>query len=441
MAERISVSKLKQLLERLNCERLKKFILSDKNHYQHHHASKVPTGLFSGENTYFHRERVNLGRHVVDVIKANNELHHFVWRTNAKNILQAQRDGVLQFESLTSQVIHAMGKYTKEGYYRAYKDGIISDKYPQKMALLRYTQAKVTALQPLERLVNDYDRSLTSKENLHRVKKVLAEYQQVLSNLLEEHSENLSIIEGYDRDVLNTFTGKFKEDASRITLYLDSLGHVDNAYKAYGTESLNAFIKQQLITLIRETQMVNQNLTYSRKAKSLLRGKFNSFMEDSFRVVGDYEFDLHNPVTQEHQGNFSDKDGIIANDFSFLGKNHLEIQQTLMTLAQIEKVDTLRNLGNGKYQLRTESGHRFCLKTTRFTNWHINTTPHYIFFRTACWVWNIVVGLSVGLTYDLAVGIVSGLSGNKVTSVASKLQILRLPSLHSESGYLKLAEK
>ena len=175
----------------------------------------------------------------------------------------------------------------------------------------------MTALQPLERLVNDYDRSLTSKENLHRVKKVLAEYQQVLSNLLEEHSENLSIIEGYDRDVLNTFTGKFKEDASRITLYLDSLGHVDNAYKAYGTESLNAFIKQQLITLIRETQMVNQNLTYSRKAKSLLRGKFNSFMEDSFRVVGDYEFDLHNPVTQEHQGNFSDKDGIIANDFSF----------------------------------------------------------------------------------------------------------------------------
>lgn len=431
----------KSLLERENQRQQALFALSDRPSFTIHPTSVLPWSTFGRNLLTMSRRNVPLGQGSLDFIYYNEHpvdqkvsenqkfrktsVENFVWRTTQENISKVVGYGILNLEAPTARVVGALGGYRLRVLERAYDDGIISNKYEQKNALITFTQKRIQLLQEMERLTNNYNPMLTAKLNLQRVESAIDNYIAQVNKL---HFINFggATLQSYDASILKKVTAQLREDiaaakAFKFELTEDSIK--STTFAATGSGSIATFTKARMICAIKQAQEHNQNITYSRSAGSFFRGELNSYCEDALRIINEHQADHHNPVLAEHQGVYSSNTcEQRAVDFSHLAKNRTAARHALMAISIVEEFDQIKSDG-AQYYLRTMKKKVYDLKTTRFTQWDTNADKIYMLKRVFAWFYNVIVGIVLGLTVDLFVGFVKGLMGEEVTSYAEQYKI------------------
>ncbi|MBX9586306.1 MAG: hypothetical protein K2X50_03520 [Gammaproteobacteria bacterium] len=380
----------------------------------------------------------------------------FYWKTTQDRVQQAVDYGITQYEALTSKVIGAVGAYRLKVFERAYDFGIISDKYEEKEFLLRITQTRIRHMQGLERLTNAYDQYSDAETNKQRIEATFKDYIDALKQLqidIKDHSFSLN---KFDREASQKLISQIQDDIKAAKEYQSCIlecplpecslqDHLkDTILLASGPDSIAHFIKNRMIYALRQAQEHNQNTTYSRKAGSIFRGEFNSYCEDALKVINNYLCDHHNPVTPEHQGYFStNPKHSLTLDFRHLGKNRQTVRRYIMAITQIEGADKIQCDSGDEYVLQcanSNNPHAKHLKVTRLTNWDIQASKSYPFYRIAYWIWNLCVGIVFGLI-DLPAGFISGLKGEEPTSKVSQYTKEFTPDCAKDTRFHALAEK
>ncbi len=414
----------KKILQEELKKRLDNFIYSPKLKITLPELSTIPSRLFGNSDTYYSKSIEEVGSGFIDFISKDHEPDFFVWRTTPDKLKKAIRSGILNYDSLTTKAISALGQYKRSTNNRSYLSGIISDKYDLKNALLELSQANIEALQPIERLINQYNQNQTCSQNIERIQILLKEYKiQLKQNYDKINSLNIQF-ENYDPEISNKWQIQYDNLVQQTQDYeqLIIAQNSPESFKSYTSNSLLHFIKQQSVLNIRNVQEINQNIVYSRFSKSFFRGDLHSCCVDALKEVNDFECDYHNPILAEHQGDFSSCDNLIAVNFSHIKKNQTQIDETFMAICQIEGADKLIKDDNNDYFLNKNNGYHYKLESTIYTKWYQQSSKLFIIEKVLSWPWNIAVGIIFGLTFDLFGGLISGLAGYKFESIADKFK-------------------
>lgn len=402
------------------------------------HLSKLPNRLFSESYSDFTKQGFAIGKHKLEFVYEDKEPKLFLWHTSAQNIKKAIRQGILSYDALTTKAISSLGKYHHSVNHRAYMHGIISDKHSLKQALLLLSQSNIEALQPLERLINSpFNDNLKADKIIDTIEQyqnqVLKNYQEI--ELLNPHFRN------YDRNIQQQWQKQkslvLKQSQLLIEKFKNCCNHqnINRLCQAITPDGIFSFIKQQSIEQIRFCQENNQNIIYSGKTRSWLRGDLHSVCEDALKEINDYALDYHNPILAAHQGNFSETHAPLIVNFD--KQNPTEVQNCLMAICQIEGLDRITLDEDQKYTLEKVSGYKYSLQQTPYTKWTQQGSTKFLFARFSCWLWNIIIGLSLGLTFDLVAGLLSGLSGRKLEAIANKAQ-LKIKAQATKNTYFDL---
>jgi len=403
----------KKYLRELYHKKIEEFKKSDEETRSIFPVSHVFQG-YSTQATTYTKIKKQVGKDGrIFIIKKNGEPISFTWETKPENIKKAVRYGIFKPESLTGQVIHAMGSYRATILERIYLGGIISNKYKEKKALLDFWEKRVELLQPIECLIN-------SNKTFKEINQIFEGYIQKITeykSALQENNSILSFQENYDRDVIQKLKKFLDDDIAAI-----------NDLKKSAPASLIKELPVLMIKMTKQIQGINQNLTNARQEgqlpNSLLRGKFNDTCEDVMQAIYQHEPDLHNAVLPEHQGDFSSsKDKKIYLEFSPTDT------KALAAICQIEKeADKLECDEHENYTLkktgtkgeasrnRTVYVEPRPLIVTKWTSWSFNSA----FISTGNWVdWlirivfflsNIVTGIIL-TPFDMVRGFFGGIFG------------------------------
>lgn len=411
-------------------EVIHQFKLSNKNHLSIAAISKVPGFVYSSKPDQFSKEeQVIEGLGALHFIKRNDKAAGMVWHASGDLLQKAVRFGIGRVEAPTAKAIAALGQYRQKVLTRAYEKGIISDKHQQKEALVTFAQDSLTALQGLERLVNSL--TLTnSPESLQKEKqkinRVFEDTVRELRQLRQNAAQSLACLEDFDRDVVENVQHLYDEQIRAVQAFsalVEQAQVEDLRYllKATGVDSVLTMVKTMSLSVLVKLQELNQNMTYSRRAGSFLRGDLNNACEDALKVLRDFEVDLHNPILPAHQGRFAVGQETVAMDFSDLGHQEKRIRQTLQVLVEIAGQGITPNEKSDGYLLKGEP-----LLATRFTKWKTNTSALFMVTRPLAALTNIVVGTVAGVLIDLPFGFLANLctlGRYKMPSLAAKWKI------------------
>ncbi len=405
-------------------DKLSRFIIGSETTLHLAEMSRIPGKLFSDKVTVFTKEEEKLNRAgALHYIKKDGVSQGFVWHANKDALLQALTYGLIPVESAGAKAISTLGQYRQKVLHRAYSRGIISNKNQQKLALLDMTQANLIALLPLEQLANTLNSAVDLSANelnseKKRIKSKLKEARNLLKLQKREISTRLSSLYDYDKKAADKMTDHYKRQIGIIEGLMTATEHADlkkikTMMKPTGADSIMTVSKTMCMATALKAQELNQNISYSRRQGSLLRGDFNCVLEDALKELRDHQADPHNPVLPEHQGCFA-SNGRVAIDFSHLANNKEVAAATLQSLLEIDGQGLLANTSEG------------ILKKTRFTKWQTNAGAGFLFKRMAAGLINVVIGMLVGLIVDLPLGFTSGLltAGKyKMPSLAAYLKI------------------
>jgi hypothetical protein len=383
---------------------------------------------------HYHKDEIliaNAG--AIHFIKKDNETESFVWHAPVAAIEKALYYGLIPVESPTAKAISALGIYRQQVLTRAYKKGIISNKHAQKEALITIAQDNITALQGLELLVNTFHESADLKlEKIRLIKTITIVLEQLKSQKNNVHHA-LRSLAPYDKNASQKMADCYAQQIHLLTKLIQKIDKADRSQikdmlKATGIHAIMTDVKIMSMATLVKIQELNQNITYSRRAKSLLRGDLNSACEDALKAIRDYEADPHSPILPEHQGHFSPgletsataNEKTIAIDFNHLGKNEEKIRTTFRAIvaisgAGIQSSESSANI----YTLNDEALH-----TTAFTKWKRNDRLKSYLKRMFYGIYNIIMGLLVGIVFDLPIGFLTSflsLGRYKMTSLTSQL--------------------
>lgn len=380
----------KHLLNRINQQKLDAFKLSDQQTLYIHSPSIWATRLFSADTTTYTKQLIKLNdSNELILIKENDAPSALLWRTTDKeHIRQAIRQGIHKKPpALTSQVICALGGYWQKTLERIYDRAFVSNKLKQKETILRnIAQARIEQLQALERLIN----SGASAADIQVALKAYGDEAEL--NGISQANELGLCLAQYDAKAKETMSGFVKED-------IDAANALS---KDVTSDSLAAFIKERIVSIVRQAKQLNQNITYSRDSGSYLRGDLHICCKQALKEISDYVPDHHNMITKEHQGIFSDpeqgKSWTI--DFSHLGSDQELLYPVLKTISFISGEDKLSN--DYKSLLRRDGSVSMQLNETRFTNWSQGGSLGDRVKQSITWCINVLLGFTVGVVVEAA---------------------------------------
>jgi hypothetical protein len=373
----------KAYLRERNKRELEEFKLSNDQTLTIKPISVFPGQDFSKETLTYSKVSKPIGTGQIIVIKKNGVPISCIWETTAANIKKAVSYGVYKPEALTGQVLHAIGGYRPCVFMRAYEEGIVSNKYEAKQALLEFWQKRVELLQPLERLINT---SLTQDQ-------ITAAFETYIRSVQEYKSTLESIIrplKDYDVDIQEKLERYLQEDSDAMQHFLEK-GIPPYFLDAAKTTSLFTELRVRMVNMAKQAQGINQNLAHAHIEKgqgALLRGDFNDVCEDVMQVLNTYDPDLHNVVLLQHQGDFTSMyqskqspaheeektAGISSSQQKIEDKLCIEFtpgdKKALAAICHIEEADRIsRNEKKGEYFLASGAGGNLPLTTTRWTAW------------------------------------------------------------------------
>jgi|GEM_PF-6415243 len=295
--------------------------------------------------------KLPISNHSIDIIKKNNKFHSFVWHTSPDNVRLAVRYGFVKCQSITGQVISALGEYHLIVQSRL-KRKIISNRYSDKIALLENYQKRFEALQPLEMLVNRTD--YTEAE----FKKIFQEYYDQLTD-------------EQDRKQADNFLRDF---------------NFSEAMRATGINSILTFVKKVMLTDLNRMQNQNQDLTYSRQRRfAATRGDLGSYITNAVKAIRDYNAPPHDAIYPEHHGDYRQHSDEIAFDSDFHCDSLSQAQRALLAVTFVEglnDVELLRKLPE--------------VQEVSAPKWQMNGGINIAFKKAAAWLANLSIKFAAG---------------------------------------------
>lgn len=378
-----------------NQERYDAFILNSDASLSLPRISFVPwVGASRRHDRYKKIVSHNEGSHHLKFILKNDKTHAFLWQTNAEQLKQAVRWGIVKTQSITGKVIASLGQYRVVSHGRVAK-GMVSNAQAAKIKLLDLFQDRFEALQDVESLVN---KSNTVKDYTDVLTQYMSKLQDI-SEKIESYFEDMDA-SGLDTRSLIQIRGHIQADVKRTLSYLNSLKDKDNlrAYdRAKGEHSIMEFVKQQMIHGLYELQGINQDMTYSSKRYfALTRGELNDFIEDARKDIDDHQADLRNEVTARHHGLYAadDAESLFSYDFSKDGLTPAREREVMLAISFIEKWDTLQHGKKQRPTLSNASGTE-PLKTMISTRWTTHRNWLVTLKSNAFYILNIIKGMFV----------------------------------------------
>jgi hypothetical protein len=285
--------------------------------------SKIPGKIYSDRlNIYSKKELKTSVTEAVHIIEKNGKFKTLIYHAGTDSIKKLKRLGVIPTETPLSQAINKLSEYRQIVLNRAYETHKITSLYKEKLSLLDFSQDLLEILEPIECMVNTLDgyRHEQQKSNLQfKINRVIIE----LAKYKKLHHETLSPLSAFDRNILRkmeTLYGTLEENLNAISNKIERASFEDlkTLLKSTGPNAIHTQVKHMGMAIITKTQELNQNLVYSRKAKSFFRGELHDACENALQAIQSYEADPHHPILTSHQGNFDDITETLAIDFSEL---------------------------------------------------------------------------------------------------------------------------
>ncbi|MFY7697839.1 MAG: hypothetical protein ACOVQX_03340 [Legionella sp.] len=384
----------KKLLAEYNSKCYRQFIVNDDLELILPQPSQVPwIGASRRRDTYRKTYSHQGNDHHIKFITKNESPYAFLWKTDAKKLVEAVRWGIIRPNSITGSVIATLGHYRVLTHERVVK-GMVSNRQATKLQLLDLYQDRFTALQPLESMVNK-ELPLSAVQDILRV--YSGELEKIKSNLsyylpeIGDSSVNTTILQKIKSDI--------DQDIQKTHDYINLLeqpSYVESVLKARGPASIITYVKQQMINGLYELQGLNQDITYdNQQGFALTRGIFNDLIEDARKEIDDHQPDLQNIVTDKHHGIFSDHSSQpITYDFEVEQLNPAREREILMAISFIENWDSLHAEAGGGFSISNGRSSQ-PLSTIAATYWRTHLSWRALLHSMTSFVINFFKGMII----------------------------------------------
>lgn len=375
--------------------------------------SKKPWRLYSDKVNHYTKSEILLPHdEALHIIKRNHKTHGLVWHVNASSLKKAVDYGLIEVEAPTAKAIAALGSYRQIMLDRAYRQGIATKQYQQKEALLKEAQTMITALQPLERLANTLATTTQILSSINEAKTALvrqkAGVEQRLGCLVQVDREAIKNVQDFYETQINALNALHTKVSNANPTDLKDL------LRATGSDSIMTMVKTMSMAMIVKVQELNQNLTYSRRSRSFLRGDLNNACEDALNAIRTHDADHHNPILKAHQGMFDVKGNeTIAIEFNDIAHDEKKMKAVLHAIHEISSDNGIKKEASG-YQLGG--------RPLKSKHWSFKINLRSV----AVGLINKITGLIAGIAIDFPVSFLVtflSLGTYKVPSLAAALAI------------------
>lgn len=391
----------KEWLDRYNRIQLQNFKLDkNKKELKLYPISKLPGRAAKSKPIIYTKETVKCGESTIDIIKKNEEFDSFVWHTTSDKVKEAVKWGIVKTQSVTGQVIAALGKYRLTVLDRIEDDAGISNRYIFKEPLLTHYQDRFEALEELESLAN---RQATYDEFNEAFKHYIDKLNKLEQGLFKPFPEEFKDV---DHQGIAHIRKEIKLDIERAEHFMDHYNFTP-ANRATGIDSILTFVKKEMARNLRNLQNHNQNITYSRKNRfALTRGDLNSFIEDAEKIIEDYNAPPRDAIWSDHHGCYGLGNGKVAYDSSDHCSSPQEEHRAALAVTFIEKMNEIdvqkvsvpgKTKPTTKVFLKRDLGNPIELKIIAATKWRVGGGPVVGMKRACAWAANIAIKIGMGV--------------------------------------------
>lgn len=283
----------------------------------------------------------------LSIINHDGRYQTLIYTTTPENIKLALRNGV--FDSATIQdplakMIAEIGTYKRKVFERSTELHAQVTSNSERLVVADVAQTLIEVLQPLNRLINNYDRSRKPQENLKNIVATLDGLSLQLAKMIDETKAKNE--EPYLTLMACAVTLKKRTEQYRASLAEikhPSEEQVRAILGSYGTNNnlLKHFLQQQLNLVSQSAIDAGYAVTglyrdSSGLSQALLDAQFTA--ENFSSQLLDY----HNAISKEHGLDFSDKqkDGLVSIDlgeYGFHPKSNVELAKRVALIERTGK--------------------------------------------------------------------------------------------------------
>lgn len=308
---------------------IKQFKLGKENTLFSAKISKIPGAIYSNSLDIYSKKEIKISStEAAHIIEKNGKFKSLICHVTPSSIKKLKQFGLIPAETPISQAINKLGEYRQIILKRAYEHHKVTSLYKEKASLLDFSQDLLMALEPLECGANTLDGYQEKSQKIAIQSNIQATITQ-LSKYKAKHRNTLNSLCVFDKNALDKIDLLYETlftslNILSITIKNASFEELQVLLRPTGPKSILTHIKNMGMAIVVKTQELNQNIIYSRQAKSFFRGELNNACEEALKVIQNYEVDPHNPILPAHQGNFNHSTRTIAVDFSGLGEEKIK---------------------------------------------------------------------------------------------------------------------
>jgi len=371
--------------------------------------SKIPGKIYSDELDYYSKKEIKISAtEAVHIIEKNGKFKTLIYHARKDTIEKLKRYGLVPAETPISQAIIKLGEYRQIVLTRAYETHKVTSLYKEKISLLDFSQDLLTALEPIECMTNIMDeyqheqQKIELQVKINEVRNELIKYKII-------HRDTLSSLLVYDKNVLHKMETLYEGLEKNLQTISEKIKNAsaqefEILLKPTGSNSIHTQVKNMGMAIITRIQELNQNIVYSRQAKSFFRGELHVACENALQAIQSYQADPYNPILASHQGNFEDVIGNLAIDFSDLDEE--KAKQVIYTINEISGYGI--QYKDGEYLLNVVPLKDFASnqKRTTWKNFSILNLLNRLVRGSAYFLISLIIDLPVALftalfTFDL----------------------------------------
>jgi hypothetical protein len=437
----------KKLLEEMNQEQWQRFILADNiTQLNIRPPSLIPRRLFKHQTIQLEKsDSISVGpadsKHDVRVVKVNGKPSYLIWCTSPECLKRTVDFGELPHlghepepKDLTTEVLAILGG-RKGKFWYSYTRGTVYEKHRQVEVLEKITAHRIKLLQPLTRLINSYDASLTPDENCLRVIPVLAKCLDEMTTI-SSSQENLKLLEEYDADIVKRYAAHIQSDIdtlNKLLTYLESFQDRKSEHKnanrdrrtiqaildTSGTQSL-----KYLVNSLMTNSLIQAECTYDAITAFTPEDDFRKRIDAALRRIDEYQYDPSNTATAAHQMDFGSDEKKSSEQLVYHVsslQSEEECHRLRMVIAQAEGDEAIvYDEAKSQYSLQSRDNKLQPLVKTawpkhrNFTGNSVNPSYNWLlaiiisWFRFICYYGKCAIA-SMGNVPDFILGIISGL--------------------------------
>ncbi len=348
------------------------------------------------------------------VVNKDGVYDTLVWTTTPQNIKHALRAGVFDskpIQNKLAKIIAKLGEYNQIVFGRSVEEGFVVKHNVEKLAIVAFTQQCIESLAPLHFSINNFDSSVSPKQNLLTLIKKLETFADQLTAINNGNVDQLiRQINQYKSALItrkNAASREFTQADMEAILspYANPLDSPDL--------SLQHFMQAQINTMLNSAVEANYTVSGLFQDTSGLQKIITEaqFISENFSTDN---IDYRNAYSAQHVFDFSEDavDGLVNMDmrrFGFVPTTKVALAKQV---AMIERIDANKNFYESADEVRGFFG----------INWRGNV------FAPATWLMNGIKDI-IGTFADAGY-----LAGKAVFDGAKRFSGIKPPPVDFPSG-------